>query len=853
MGLQALSKLASSTIPASFTSSLEETSISAPSLRDCPICIQSKLTTRRGKSTLAIGEKYLDIIYSDICGPIAPSTNRGTRYIACFIDSKTRYASTFLLARKDALIGIFKDFIKKEENTSNNTLKRLHSDNGLEYKNTAFSSFLRERGAIATFSSRYAHEQNGLAEIFNRTLLNKVSALLLEAKTPTYLQGEAVEAATFLYNRTPHASLGFKTPYEARYSIKPNIKDIRIWGSRAYRKDYNPSSKLAPKALLGCLVGYGSNSWKIYDISSKKTFYSRDCVIIERPSIEQELFPKEDIRDLPLLESETLEGEENSPIENSTASPEDKQLGGENIKELSSPPIGSLVPNITLPGPKDKEDYIVYENLLYTSEGDPESYLEALNSPNKKEWEEAMKLELKELSNQNIWELVPRPSNRQVLKGRWVYKQKTNHLGEITRFKARQVCKGFQQKYGLDYLDTWANTIRPSIYRALFGIASSLGLEIFQQDIKLAFIHSPIQEEIYVEEPTGFSSNKGALVCRLNKALYGLKQAPRAWQQYLGEILVKLGFKNLGDIDPSLYLRDSIIIGSHVDDLLVLGPNKDSIISLRKELEKHLLVQDLGEVHYYLGIEIIRNPKEIILTQQGFITKVLNRFKLNDLVEYSTPLPQGIILSSPREGEKASLDDTRLYQQQIGSLMYLMTQTRPDISYPLGLLARFMSNPTKEHFLALNRLWGYLKRTKNYGLVFKSQPISLVGYCDSDWGGDRDTRRSTTGYLFLLGNTPISWASKLQKTVALSSCKAKYIALKEAIKEQSYLKTIFNLIPILAPTYSTRLYTDSQSAIALAKNPIYLPRTKHIDIQYHYIREALINKDTDLVFTPTSQ
>jgi len=770
------------------------------------------------------------------------------------MDSHTRYASTHLLARKDHVFGVFKDLIRREENTSKNTLKRLHSDNGLEYKNTVFSSFLRERGAIATFASPYAHEQNGLAEIFNRTLLNKVRALLLESKTPTNLWGEAVEAATYLYNRTPHASLGFITPYQARFQRKPDISDIRVWGSKAYRKDYLPSSKLAPRALLGCLVGYGSNTWKIYDISKKKTFYSRDCVIIERPSIEQELFP-EGPKDLPVLEQETpLEGEENSPLEKQTTSPlGDRQLGGEQptkaLKGLL--PIGSLVPNITLPAPKDREDYIVYENLLYTSEGDPESYREALDSPTSKEWLESMKIELKELEDQDVWRLVPRPKDRQVLKGRWVYKKKTNHLGETTRFKSRWVCKGFQQKYGLDYLDTWANTIRPCIYRALFGIASSLGLEIFQWDIKLAFIHSPIQEEIYVEQPTGFT--KDNKVCRLNKALYGLKQAPRAWQQYLGEILVKIGFSNLGDVDPSLYFRGSIIIGSHVDDLLVIGPSKADIIALRKELEKHLLVQDLGEVHYYLGIEIIRDPKGITLTQQGFITKVLNRFKLDDLVEYSTPLPQGCILESAKEGEKASLEDTRLYQQQIGSLMYLMTQTRPDISYPLGLLARFMSNPTRQHFLALNRLWGYLKRTKNYGLVYKARSISLIGYCDADWGGDRDTRRSTTGYIYLLGKTPISWASKLQKTVALSSCEAEYMALKEAIKEQSYLRTIFNLISILGPLYSTRIYTDSQSAMALAKNPIYLPRTKHIDIQYHYIREALVNKLTELVFIPTSQ
>lgn len=219
-------------------------------------------------------------------------------------------------------------------------------------------------------------------------------------------------------------------------------------------------------------------------------------------------------------------------------------------------------------------------------------------------------------------------------------------------------------------------------------------------------------------------------------------------------------------------------------------------------------------------------------------------------------MSQGIVLEN--NAEKASLEDTRLYQKYIGSLIYLMVQTRPDIAFAIGALARYMANPSKSHFTAIYKLWGYIKRTKNLGLLYKNkQSLSsyprITGFCDSDWGGNRDTRRSTTGYLFLLGGTPISWASKLQKTVALSSCEAEYMALTEATKELYYLYSIYNELPLLKPSFNNLIYTDSQSAIELAKNPLYHPRTKHVAIKYHYIRESLLDKRINLVFTPTDQ
>jgi hypothetical protein len=265
-------------------------------------------------------------------------------------------------------------------------------------------------------------------------------------------------------------------------------------------------------------------------------------------------------------------------------------------------------------------------------------------------------------------------------------------------------------------------------------------------------------------------------------------------------------------------------------------------------------VTDLGPIKFFLGIEISRNRKEksITLSQKGYTQKLLDKFASN-VKKTSNPCQMGYRLEP--NPDKATPEDIHQYQQQIGSLMYLMTATRPDLAYPVGLLARFMSNPSLIHQKALHRIWEYVTYSIDFKLTYKSNPNSdtLSGYCDSDWGGDIHTRKSTTGYIFLFRNSPISWNSRLQKTVALSSCEAEYMALKEAIKEQIYLKSLFGQIPILKEQFENKLYTDSQSAIELAKNPIYHNRTKHIDIQYHFVRQAYVSRLTNLVYTPTER
>ena len=245
-----------------------------------------------------------------------------------------------------------------------------------------------------------------------------------------------------------------------------------------------------------------------------------------------------------------------------------------------------------------------------------------------------------------------------------------------------------------------------------------------------------------------------------------------------------------------------------------------------------MVLTNLGEAKYYLGIEIIRNRDKgtITLTQRNFAKQILQHFAPH-AKPAKNPCQMGYRLEA--NPDQATADEIQAYQQAIGSLMYLITATRPDLAYPIGLVARFMQNPSAEHQKALNRIWQYLRYTQDFELVYSKSVLTepvLSGFCDSDWGGDLTSRKSTTGYLFLFGKSAISWASTLQKTVALSSCEAEYMAIKEAIKEQIYLQSIFKQIAILEEKFTKILYSDSQSAIEIAKNPIYHKRTKHIDI-----------------------
>ena len=479
-------------------------------------CIQAKATAKISYTPMPRAEEVLEKVHSDICGPISPGTFGKKRYFVSFIDDYSRYADIRLLGTRDDLYTEFKDWLNTEEQQIGAKLKRLHSDNAKEYKSDEFKAIL-PNGAIGTYAAPYSPQQNGISERFNRTLMNKVRSMLIESGLPKALWGEAALAATYIYNRTPHASLpGLITPYEAKTGQKPDISNVRVWGSIAYKKESEKLiKKLDLRANLYILIGYSSNQYKIIRPGSKRVLWARDVDIIEGRYM----------RDIHSQQIERM------------------AILGTQLQDINQEPL--ITPNDEPSTEKWLESF--HDDLQRYSEDideyalimtDP-TYYEAIKSDDAPKWREAMLKENESLLKQNTWTLVPKSDDIKVLKGKWVLKIKELPNGEPI-YKARWVAKGFQQRLGVDFNETFANTVNPIAYRLILAIGAYLDWEIQQWDVKSAYPNASLKEKVYIQQPISLEDpEKPDYICLLNKALYGLKQSGREWQEFLRDLLSK--------------------------------------------------------------------------------------------------------------------------------------------------------------------------------------------------------------------------------------------------------------------------------------------------------------------------
>jgi hypothetical protein len=302
---------------------------------------------------------------------------------------------------------------------------------------------------------------------------------------------------------------------------------------------------------------------------------------------------------------------------------------------------------------------------------DPQSYGEAVGNPF---WESAMQEEYNSLLENQTWDLVPLPSGRKLIICRWVYKTKSAVDGQISRYKARLVTKGFQQVHGIDYDETFTPVAKMDSIRLALAIMATKGWEVHQMDMKNAFLHSDLSEEIYMEQPQGFMQDS-SLVCRLKKSLYGLKQALRAWYAKMDSYLLSQNFVHCKS-DPNVYMLrtvDSLIIlVLYVDDLLITGCSTSTIVAIKRTLHDRFLMTDMGPLHFFLGLE---------------------RFHMIDYKSALTPFPSRV---KPEDGGETPLVENTLYRQLVGSLLYL-THSRPYLSYAVGAISRFMQQPHEIH------------------------------------------------------------------------------------------------------------------------------------------------------------
>jgi Reverse transcriptase (RNA-dependent DNA polymerase) len=445
------------------------------------------------------------------------------------------------------------------------------------------------------------------------------------------------------------------------------------------------------------------------------------------------------------------------------------------------------------------------------------------------------------------------PKGRKVVGSKWVFRIKRGPDGAIQKYKARVVAQGFTQVENIDYDETFAPVAKFASLRTILAIAAKEDLEVHQMDVKSAYLNGVLKEEIFMEPPPGFDVPKG-MVLRLVKAVYGTKQGGRVWYENIRSKLEAMGYIRT-EADHAVFTRaqasERSIIALYVDDITIASKNLKTISQDKEALKKQYEMTDLGEISWILGMHVTRDRATgwIALSQEKYITEILERFGKTNVRPISTPMLANEQLKKLTSPEI----DVRAYQSAIGALMYPMLGTRPDLAFTVAALGRHAANPGGDHQRALDRVFQYLRATSDRLLVFRRGAPGgsvLHGFVDADWASDVNDRKSTSGFVFMLGGGAVSWSSKKQACVALSSTEAEYLAGAHAAKETIWLRRL--LSELGHDTHpATTLHIDNQSAIAAARNPDFHDRTKHIDIRYHFLRHKVENEEIDLQYVPT--
>jgi hypothetical protein len=783
----------------------------------------------------------------------------GKRYIVTFIDEYSRYAFIYLLHTKDEAEIKYMEYQQYVENYHGKRILELRTDNGGEYVNKRLQTHLKSTGTRFNPTQPFSPQQNGIAERYNRTITNQLRAIMHTSRIPKQLWGELALTVNYLRQRTPSSSINGKSPYELWHNSLPNIENLRIIWSDAYMHipKQRRRGKLSPRAKILKLIGYNdSTTYRLYDVDTEKIYESRDVTFNEinhtSPVITDETEVEYEVERI-LLERVGDLGEKQYLV----------KYAGYDEPEWTD--AANLEDCIALDDyEKDQQSTInlsptalIASALTAPHITEPTTYDQAMKSPYAAEWKRAIDSEINSLNVNDTWKHIENlPINAHAIDSRWVFKTKYHADGSLNKFKARLVARGFTQRPGIDYDETYAPVVKFTTLRLILAIAAYQDMEIHQMDVKTAFLNGKIDTEIYMKLPPGV---QGTYV-KLKRSIYGLKQSPRLWNKVIDTYLKKQGF-TASPYDSALYIRiylDKIeIIALYVDDITICTANKERMKQIKDGLSKEFDMDDMGELHYILGIEVTRNREQrtIALGQPKYIDDIINRFDLNNAHTVNTPMDLNIRLFTDKNEKPVNQKE---YQSIVGSLMYLMIGTRPDIAFAVSKLSQFLINPSTSHRTAAIRVLRYVKHTKQLKLTYgHAQQAHLHGYCDADYAMDVDTRRSTTGYVFKLNGGAISWQSKRQSSTALSTAEAEYMALAEATKEATWLRNI--LKSTLSPSSylfetdkPTVIHEDNQSAIKLTYNPIDHKRTKHIDIRYHFTREAVENGHITLAYTPTA-
>ncbi|KAH9734072.1 Integrase catalytic domain-containing protein [Citrus sinensis] len=674
------------------------------SLPFCEHCVTSKQHRLKFSRSIARSKCILDLIHSDVWE--SPDISMGgAKYMVTFIDDYSRRCWVYPIKKKSDVFPVFKEYKARVELESGKKIKCLKTDNSGEYTDGEFLAFCKQEGIQRQFTVAYTPQQNGVAERMNRTLTERIRAMLRTAGLPNSFWAEAAKTACYIVNRSPSTAIGLKTTMEMWTGKLADYSYLHAFGCPVYVM-YNAQerTKLDPKSRRCIFLGYadGVKGYRLWDPTAHKIVISRNVIFVEdqlQMGDENDSTAKEKSETVPVYVENNLED-----LDSSEAAPEHEE---QELVESEAPEVRRS-----------------------TQDGEPSTFHEALESSDVALWMTAMQEEIEALHKNKTWELVPLPRERKAIGNKWVYKIKRDGNDQVERYRARLVVKRYAQKEGIDFNEIFSPVVRLTTVRVVLAMCVTLDLHLEQLDMKTAFLHGELEEEM-----------KKKYICSNQKA-------PRCWYKRFDSFIMSLGYNRLRSNHCAYYKRfednDFIILLLYVDDMLVAGLNKDRIQELKAQLAREFEMKDLGPANKILGMQIHRdrNNRKIWLSQKNYLKKILRRFNMQDSVK---------------------------------------------------------------------RILRYIRGTSDVALCYGGSEFTVRGYVDSDFVGDLDKRKSTTGYVFTLAGAAVSWVLKLQTVVALSTTEAEYMAATQACKEA-----------------------------------IWIQRTKHIGVQYHFIREVMEDGSVDL-------
>lgn len=848
-------------------------------LPDCEPCVVGKSTKAKlpSHSTEPKATQPLERLHIDIMHWTPSTTNY--KFALVIVDDFTSLVHVHPITNKSHALQALIDFTTLAEKQTERKVKIIRSDNDGVFTSNQALDWRSDNGILWELTTPHDSRGNGKVERMIRTMKEKTTSNLVSRNIPTSLWPEAIEYSALQFNLIPRDG---SVPFEAFWGRSPDrlLKFLQPFGCLAWA--YIPESKrqggkTGPKALPAIFVGLSQErrGWKLYSPHASPTTFWTNSVRFyptKQWSDRREFASWRELVDHPVhfaLRETDIGDLTYDPID--IIATEDKEaieyyesgltnLEGEADIELDEDRLQRLDDEEAAYTVDLTKKWIPFNSALAASAKETEhhqqsltpSVKEALSGPDALRWRQAIKSEIGGLQDMGTWEEVDAPDGALLVDSKLVLRIKTDANGIPVKYKARLVARGFTQREGLDFEETFAPVAPFTAIRALLAMAAKNRWHIHCTDFSQAYLNGTLDHAIYMKPPAGLELPSGK-VFKVVKGLYGLKQSGRVWNQELDRLLRKIGFMPTAST-PSIYSRgtgnEMVVVIAYVDDLAIASPNLEQIETIKDQLGRTYKLEDKGPVDSFCGIKIDynRDTGRLAMSQRSFTTSLVEEFA-NEAKPAKTPMD--VI---PKHGEPI-FEIKHDYQRLVGKLLWLSNHTRPDITFPTGVLARHMSAPSREAMDAAIRVVRYLKYSNRHELVYdanaRDSSSPLLAYSDANWASDKNTdMKSTSGSAIYLYGGLVAWKTQLQKSVALSAVESELIAGSEAARELLFVKTLLEELGIeLYPV----MLTDSQGCIQVSKDPVQHWKLKHVATRYHFLRDNVQSKAFEIKYVPTTQ